>query len=176
MFDGIDLKNLDLNKMLNQFQEMAQNAKDDNGLSLYCDDVEITVGKSGIAEKIIQKFNWITGKTSQWWLIQKYGIEKWLWDAGKKGEAIFNENSVAYLDIKSLIDNGPVILGTKKIGGLSGGHIILAIGYDNDGIICNDPFGDAKTNYKNINGEKVYYPDNFLKKYTGEMVNCIYWR
>ena len=30
MFDGIDLKNLDLNKMLNQFQEMAQNAKDDN--------------------------------------------------------------------------------------------------------------------------------------------------
>lgn len=35
MFDGIDLKNLDLNKMLNQFQEMAQNAKDDNASRLF---------------------------------------------------------------------------------------------------------------------------------------------
>ena len=35
MFDGIDLKNLDLNKMLNQFQEMAQNAKDDNASRVF---------------------------------------------------------------------------------------------------------------------------------------------
>ena len=35
MFDGIDLKNLDLNKMLNQFQEMAQNAKDDNASRIF---------------------------------------------------------------------------------------------------------------------------------------------
>lgn len=35
MFDGIDLKNLDLNKMLNQFQEMAQNAKDDSASRIF---------------------------------------------------------------------------------------------------------------------------------------------
>ena len=30
MFDGIDLKNLNLGDMLNQFQNMAQNAKEEN--------------------------------------------------------------------------------------------------------------------------------------------------
>ena len=35
MFDGIDLKNLDLNKMLNQFQEMAQNAKEENSSRIF---------------------------------------------------------------------------------------------------------------------------------------------
>ena len=30
MFDGIDLKNLDLNKMMGQFQEMAENQKEEN--------------------------------------------------------------------------------------------------------------------------------------------------
>lgn len=35
MFDGIDLKNLDLNKMMNQFQEMANNAKEENASRLF---------------------------------------------------------------------------------------------------------------------------------------------
>ncbi len=30
MFDGIDLNNLDLNKMMGQFQEMTQNAQEEN--------------------------------------------------------------------------------------------------------------------------------------------------
>jgi DNA-binding YbaB/EbfC family protein len=30
MFDGMDLKNLDLNKMMGQFQDMAEQAKEDN--------------------------------------------------------------------------------------------------------------------------------------------------
>ncbi|GGD44514.1 nucleoid-associated protein [Malaciobacter pacificus] len=30
MFDGIDLKNLDLNKMMGQFQEMAEKSKEEN--------------------------------------------------------------------------------------------------------------------------------------------------
>lgn len=35
MLDGIDLKNLNLNDMMNQFQEMAQNAKEENEAKLF---------------------------------------------------------------------------------------------------------------------------------------------
>lgn len=35
MFDGIDLKNLNLGDMLNQFQEMAKNAKDENASKFF---------------------------------------------------------------------------------------------------------------------------------------------
>ena len=35
MFDGIDLKNLNLSDMLNQFQEMAKNSKDDNASRIF---------------------------------------------------------------------------------------------------------------------------------------------
>ena len=35
MFDGIDLKNLDLNSMMSQFQDMANNAKEENASKLF---------------------------------------------------------------------------------------------------------------------------------------------
>ena len=35
MFDGLDLKNLNLGDMLNQFQEIAKNAKDENASKLF---------------------------------------------------------------------------------------------------------------------------------------------
>ena len=35
MFDGIDLKNLNLGDMLNQFQEMAKNSKDENASRIF---------------------------------------------------------------------------------------------------------------------------------------------
>ncbi len=35
MFDGIDLKNLDLNKMMGQFQEMTQNAQEENAKKIF---------------------------------------------------------------------------------------------------------------------------------------------
>lgn len=35
MFDGIDLKNLNLGDMLNQFQDMAKNAKDENDSKIF---------------------------------------------------------------------------------------------------------------------------------------------
>ena len=59
MFDGIDLKNLDLNKMLNQFQEMAQNAKDDNASRVFTSKagggmVEISInGNSEVILKLM---------------------------------------------------------------------------------------------------------------------------
>jgi DNA-binding YbaB/EbfC family protein len=35
MFDGIDLKNLDLNQMMGQFQDMAANAKEENASKVF---------------------------------------------------------------------------------------------------------------------------------------------
>ncbi len=35
MFDGIDLKNLDLNDMMKQVQDMAQNSKEDNEKKIF---------------------------------------------------------------------------------------------------------------------------------------------
>jgi len=35
MFDGLDLKNLNLGDMLNQFQNMAQNAKEENSSRVF---------------------------------------------------------------------------------------------------------------------------------------------
>ena len=35
MFEGLDLKNLNLNDMLNQYQEMAKNSKEDNASRIF---------------------------------------------------------------------------------------------------------------------------------------------
>lgn len=35
MFDGLDLKNLNLGEMINQFQDMAKNAKDENASKIF---------------------------------------------------------------------------------------------------------------------------------------------
>lgn len=147
---------------------------DDDRLAVYFDDVEEYVGTPGIGEKIKQKFNWIAGKTSYWWLVQQAGIQKWISLYGVKGKAKFFENK----DFNKIYDYllyGPVILGTKKLGGLKGGHIILAVGIDDNGkdIICHDPYGDANTNYKNKNGKYVIYKKDMLMKHVGKKATFI---
>lgn len=150
-------------------------AFDDGMLSKYVDDVETTVGKKGIGEQVKERFRWITGRTSYWWLINKYGIEKWLWREGINGNAVFKDKNISFNNLTKLVDNGPVILQTKKMGSLHGGHIILAVGYTESHIIVADPYGNALTNYKDHNGENVLYHKDWLKKYTGSMIRCIYW-
>jgi len=151
-------------------------AEDDKGLAQYVDDVEATVGKPGIAEKVMRKIKFITGKTSLWWAVQKEGVEAWLWRNGVKGAAIFRESNLGFDSLSEILKTGPVILGTTKMGKLPGGHIILAIGETPEAIVCNDPYGDALGNYINQDGRAVEYPKTFLRKYTGEKVRCIYWQ
>ena len=55
------------------YSEKIRNGGDEM-LKKYVDDVEITVGHRGIGEKIKERFSWITGRTSYWWLVQKHGI------------------------------------------------------------------------------------------------------
>jgi hypothetical protein len=152
-------------------------ANDDEGLSRYLDDIEITIGTPGIGEVVKRKYDWIMGRTSLWWMVQKEGIEKWLNEREIKGKIIFRDCDLDYNQLSSILDkHGPIILGTNKIGGLPGGHIILLIGHDEQGKFCHDPFGDAKMNYKNIEGKGVRYLDEYLIQYTGQNVRCMYWK
>ncbi|PKL35881.1 MAG: hypothetical protein CVV44_20405 [Spirochaetae bacterium HGW-Spirochaetae-1] len=157
---------------------MAGTSPGDDGLALYLDDVEVSIGKPGVGEIIRRKYNWIKGHTSFWWLVQQAGIEKWLKDFGVGGRAVFRDMDIGFNSIRDLLESGPIILGTNKIGGLPGGHIILVTGYTDKGFIVNDPYGDALTGYNSDNGDSVVYPDEYLKKYSADngRIRCLYWR
>lgn len=149
-------------------------ALNDKALAKYVDDVEAAVGvKPGLAETIMSKDSSIKGKTSLFWKVQQFGMTAWLNGRGARGMAIFEENK-SFSRIREILKNDPVIIGTSQMGGLPAGHIILGIGFDDIHIVCNDPFGNANTNYKDHSGASVYYEDTFLKKYfTGRL---LYWK
>lgn len=157
--------------MLMSYYSKTIVAGDDRALAVYLDDVEDSVGNPGIGEKIKRKYSWIRGNTSFWWLVQKHGIEKWLWKAGIKGNMILKQK-MKFEDIYKLIEKGPVIVGTKRLGGLKGGHIILAVGEDT----FHDPFGDANTDYHSRTGANVVYSKDMLLKHTGKEIICMYWK
>ena len=140
-------------------------AKDDKQLAWYVDQVEATVGAVGIAEKIRQRYQYIRGKTSQWWLVQKAGIEFILKSHSVKGHCVFSEKA-SWSDLDACLKKGPVILGTKKIGGLAGGHIILIVDKARNGYIVNDPFGEGLySKYAKKNGHGVFYGKGSLAPY-----------
>ncbi len=154
-------------------------AEDDEGLMNYFDDVEDSVGKVGIGEKIKRKFTWISGSTSYWPQVQCAGIDKYLWRNGVKGTALYFQRKQKHtLDkIDECLKYGPVIIGTNKLGGLKGGHIILLVDKDNEGnYIVHDPYGNALKGYAVHNGAYVRYSKKWLEKYTGKYVNFIIWR
>lgn len=142
---------------------------DDTALSSYVDDVSDAVGKAGIGEKVKQMISRITGNSAYWWDVQKSGISKWLGVTN----IVFKSN-VSYAEILELSMEKPVICGTSKLGGLPGGHIILAVdNVVNNGVqclLCNDPYGDANTFYKNQNGACVIYGPDMASKFTGNVI------
>lgn len=158
-------------------------AADDHGLMNYVDDVEATVGDDGIAEKVKQKFNWITGRTSLWWLVQKEAVEAYMWRAGIEGKMVFHDGTFPMYSLSSILNGGPVIVATNKIGGVPGGHIILLVDYDKDGKAykVNDPYGNARVRYADINGNGVIYGSDWLHQYLkGRGIKpgkcrCMYW-
>lgn len=158
--------------MLLSFYVKKINANNDTLLALYFDDVEKDVGKVGIAEKLLSKYKWIKGSTSFWYFIQRDGLNKWLKEYESKKRVVYKEK-VSINQLISLVDKQPCIIGTRKIGGIRGGHMILILGYDRDRNVffANDPYGNAKTNYKKTNGEQVEYNYAYLKKhFTGYVI------
>jgi hypothetical protein len=147
---------------------------DDTALSKYVDDVSDAVGSPGIGEKVKAEHKEIVGNTAYWWEVHRVGINTYLSAAGVSGECIHTSNA-RYADVIELLKNGPVVLGTDKLGGLPGGHIILAVDVaENGGIIINDPYGDANTFYKNVNGAGVIYPESLLSPHLSG--NILYWK
>ena len=147
---------------------------DDSKLAMYLDDVEVAVGHEGIAEEVFKQ----QGPSSFWWYVQAAGIQKWLNERMIAGNVKFANCTASFSELKELVKNGPVILGTDKLGGLSGGHIILAVDSTIDGLIIKDPYGDANTNYEDHNGDCVIYEDSFLLPHVvygkPDKVRCIY--
>jgi uncharacterized protein YvpB len=148
--------------------------KNDTQLAQYVDDVEDTVGKPGIGELIKRKYNWVKGATSLWWLVQEAGITKWLNSFGVSGHAKFT-NGGSYVDIALKLEKGPVIIGTYKLKGLSGGHIILLVGFDGTNFIVNDPYGDANSWYKDKDGLAKKYPVALITSVCGIKPLYISW-
>jgi hypothetical protein len=143
------------------------NGTDDVQLAKYFDDVEISVGKPGIGERIKARYEWITKKGSSYWgLVQEAGIQKYL-----PSHKIIFDTKFPIKNLYELVEKGPVIICTSKMGGLKGGHIILLVDnweneYTNDkGYYVHDPYGHALFNYKNKNGENKMYTENYLNKY-----------
>lgn len=64
-------------------------------------------------------------------------------------------HSLTFAEIKKYIDNGlPVVIGTKAT---NSGHIIVIVGYDENGFWVMDPFGDYNSQYANHDGELCLY-------------------
>lgn len=143
-------------------------AHDDNGLAKYVDDVSNIVGKPGIGEQVKSEHPEITGNTAYWWQVHKAAIEKIFSDhLGHCPQKVAFREQVTIDELKNALENGPVILGTRKLGGLPGGHIILAVDKDAGNIYCNDPYGDATKGYASRNGENVKYPIDWLSHHIG---------
>lgn len=111
------------------------------------------------------------------WKAQADMIEKYLGDTVFLGINLNTGDGIVTLeDLRERLKSGPVIIGTKKMGGLPGGHIILAVDNTPDGkFYCNDPYGDANTGYKDKNGENViYHAAMFDKEHPGALIRAIY--
>lgn len=158
--------------MFLSFYSPRVEADNEAGLRWYVDEVEAQVGgRPGIAERVIRKFRWISGYTSLWWLVQKAGVEYVLRVHGVAGGGVFRESNGTAEEMSARLERGPVILGTSRLGGLRGGHIILVIGRESDANgrlqwIVHDPFGDANANYSRENGAAVRYDAEMLARYT----------
>ncbi|NJK34741.1 MAG: C39 family peptidase [Oscillatoriales cyanobacterium SM2_2_1] len=61
-------------------------------------------------------------------------------------------------------DGRPVVLGGYFT---HGGHIICAIGFDEQGLVVHDPYGDALTGYAQTEGRSLRYPNDYLRRVCG---------
>jgi len=68
-------------------------------------------------------------------------------------------------DLKTeLINRRPVVIGVDTT---PSGHILTVIGYNNQGYIVNDPWGDAYTGYSNTEGRRIIYSYGYMNQVAG---------
>ncbi|MBE9185450.1 C39 family peptidase [Microcoleus sp. LEGE 07076] len=86
-------------------------------------------------------------------LIQAYGFK-----------TSFNTTRT-WADVRSqLLNRWPVVLAGDFT---AAGHIITLIGYNSQGYIVQDPWGDALTGYSNTEGRKLMYPYSYVNQVAG---------
>lgn len=146
--------------------------------SEYLDDVEVCIGKTGIAEKVALKFPQVLslGQSSLWFVVHQAAIQQRLNAAGISGSCIVVENGSFDALYHARLSGSPVIAGMSGLpygSAALGGHMILNFLSGNKSL-WNDPFGDARTAYLSQSGERLPYPDGWIKQYfTG---NFLYWK
>ncbi|MBE9093345.1 C39 family peptidase [Tychonema sp. LEGE 07203] len=70
-----------------------------------------------------------------------------------------------WADVRSqLLNRRPVVLAGDFT---AAGHIITLIGYNSQGYIVQDPWGDALTGYSNTEGRKLMYPYSYVNQVAG---------
>jgi uncharacterized protein YvpB len=70
-----------------------------------------------------------------------------------------------WADVRSeLLNRRPVVLAGDFT---AAGHIITLIGYNSDGYIVQDPWGDALTGYSDTEGRKLMYPYSYVNQVAG---------
>ncbi|MEZ2246723.1 C39 family peptidase [Microcoleus sp.] len=70
-----------------------------------------------------------------------------------------------WADLRSeLLNRRPVVLAGDFT---ASGHIITLIGYNSEGYIVQDPWGDALTGYRDTEGRKLMYPYNYMNQVAG---------
>ncbi|PSB37768.1 peptidoglycan-binding protein [filamentous cyanobacterium Phorm 46] len=86
-------------------------------------------------------------------LIQAYGF-KTSFDTTRK-----------WADVRSeLLNRRPIVLAGDFT---AAGHIITLIGYNSEGYIVQDPWGDALTGYSDTEGRKLMYPYGYINQVAG---------
>lgn len=142
-------------------------ADDDKGLSDFLQYLELVAGPKEVHAE----------HPSLHYVVQALGVTKWLNQRNVYGHDVFVEQFPAGMLIKKLED-GPITIGTKKIGKLLDGHIILLVDYDKEkaSFVVNDPFGNAITDYTVVNGHNVLYPASYLLPFIGTKCRILYWQ
>ncbi|MBD0392615.1 MAG: C39 family peptidase [Microcoleus sp. C1-bin4] len=70
-----------------------------------------------------------------------------------------------WADVRSeLLNRRPVVLAGDFT---ASGHILTLIGYNSQGYIVQDPWGDALTGYSDTEGRKLMYPYNYVNQVAG---------
>ncbi len=68
-------------------------------------------------------------------------------------------------DVKNeLINRRPVVIAGYFT---ATGHIITIIGYNRQGFIVQDPWGDALTGYSHLEGRRLMYPYSYMDRVCG---------
>jgi len=152
--------------MFMSFYDPNIDAGDDEMLSTFIADITRT--------RVLAEFEWL----SQEKMIQEYFQRDGIMGTLKLGISL--ETGVGLTskeELHDLLVVGPVIIGTKKMAGLPGGHIILAVDNGPVGMItCHDPYGNAMTGYADKNGAYVNYPvDMFDREYPDGPVRTLWF-